>query len=447
MRAQPTVVPAASPAMNATGQRIRGRIQQLTRGRRRNVLLVMGGTFGGQLVGLICAPVLSRMYAPSAFGAFAVITALVIMVGSAAALRLDAAVPLPVSDDDARATAFAGIGCALATTSLCFLVLWVWGASLAEVLAYPGDPRGLLVVPPIAFGMACTMVLTQWMIRHKRYGRVGSRSFLQPAVTAGAQTALGGFGFLTNGLVLGFLAGQTISTASLCAGSGLFRRRASGRPWSMVKRYWRFPVYSTPATVINTAAAQMSVVFIAAWYGATDAGFYGLAQRVVALPVVLIGAAASQVYLGEMAHDVRQRGGADATMFWRTTRWLLVPAGLLVVVMLVAGPLLFGWVFGAAWTGSGEFARAMSVATGAQMVAAPLGSTLVVLEKQHVQAIWDLGRLLVMGLAVFLVAATGGPAVAAVWALSGVSAVAYIVLWWSCRQALNKARPRVDHSR
>jgi len=193
--------------------------------------------------------------------------------------------------------------------------------------------------------------------------------------------------------------------------------------------------------MINTAAAQMSVVFIATWFGTSDAGLYGLAQRVVALPVVLVGAAASQVYLGEIAEAARRDGRVDASLFKRASIWLLGPAGLLVIVMVLFGPTLFQWVFGAEWRQSGYFAQALSVATAAQMVAAPLGGTLVVLEKQHVQAAWDALRLSAMGISVYLVSLVGGSSIAAVWAISAVSCAAYILLWASCLGALRSQQP------
>lgn len=405
--------------------------------RRRGVLFVMSFTLGGQLVGLLCAPILSRLYQPAAFGAFAVVSALVIVVGSASSLRLDAAIPLPASDDEARVTAYLALACSFLTCSILMLVLWMFGPQLASALAFSGEPKWLMSVPIVGLGFAWSMVLTQWMIRFQKYGRVGSRSFLQSATTAGAQTLAGGLGFLSNGLIIGLVVGQIVSTASLIGGARLFRR-TEGKlsPWRILRRYRRFAVFSTPATILNTAAAQMSVVFIASWYGTSEAGLYGLAQRVVALPVVLVGAAASQVYLGELAQAARRDGYVDSSLFRRASLALLIPAALLVLVMVIAGPMLFQWVFGADWRQSGEFARALSIATAAQMVAAPLGGTLVVLEKQHVQAIWDAMRLMTMGASVYVVWILGGSSIAAVWTVSIVSFVAYVILWVSCLRAL-----------
>ena len=71
--------------------------------------------------------------------------------------------------------------------------------------------------------------------------------------------------------------------------------------------------------------------------------------------------------------------------------------------MQFLGLFLFGWVFGVQWIESGYYARYLAVALWLQFAMGPLLQTLIVLEKQGRQVIFDSIRLiLVLGIIIFM---------------------------------------------
>ena len=72
---------------------------QLGRG-QKGIAAISTGTAAGQVITLLATPVLSRIYSPSDYGAFASLLAFVAIASTAGSLRLESAVPI-ASDSDA----------------------------------------------------------------------------------------------------------------------------------------------------------------------------------------------------------------------------------------------------------------------------------------------------------------------------------------------------------
>jgi O-antigen/teichoic acid export membrane protein len=98
---------------------------------------------------------------------------------------------------------------------------------------------------------------------------------------------------------------------------------------------------------------------------------------------------------------------------------LALPALVLMAVLLLAGPWLFAWVFGAPWREAGELARALAPYIAAHFVAAPLAVVTMAWQAQR----WAF-RLALVGQAAFVIALAlglhwGGLRTGA-WAVSAV---------------------------
>jgi len=370
------------------------------------------------------------------------------MLGSIGTWRFDSAIPLPKDEADAYSLAALGLCAATATAAGGAAVFVLFGQQIAQIVGQPEMVPWLWSIPATSLVLGVSLILTQLSIRHRKYYRIATRSFFSMSITALVQLTAGLAGMLTGGLVLGLGAGQAASAVSLLPGSGLRSQDArSGMRFRNMAanalRYRRFPLILAPSSLINVLGTQLPVILIAYYYGPMTAGWFGLTQRVVALPVVLITTAAAQVYLGELAQAVRSRPSSVGPMFYRVSRGLLAPAMLFAVILIVLAPALFTLVFGPDWTTSGDFARALAISVACQLVAAPLGHTLTVMQRQTLQATWDSSRLLLTCGTLIAAATCGAPAITAVWLFSGASSVLYLLLWFACLKSTRPRRIRV----
>jgi len=405
----------------------------------RGAVAIMAGTAFGQLVAIAVSPLLSRLYSPADFGIFSVVNAFAMVLGTVAALRYEMAIPLPRADDDARAVLVVAAIVTLGTTLATTLALWVLGPVVADLLGTPRVEPWLVWVPLIAAAITVFQMLNQWALRHRRYAATARRNFVSALGTVAVQILLGLRLAGPGGLVAGLGVGQAAGAASLLAGSGLARPVAPARLRQVARRFRRFPAMLAPAGLLNAVGIYVPVLLLAALYGPQDAGWFGFTQRIVTVPVTLVGQAVAQVYLSELALSRRSGGGRQAALF-RTASMRLGLLGIIggLALLLFARPL-FPFVFGSAWERSGAMAQALGVSTALQLAASPLSQTLIVYERTTWQLSWDVARLVLVAGAGAVASATGADALAAVWSISIASAACYAVSWALSRRTVLQA--------
>lgn len=148
----------------------------------------------------------------------------------------------------------------------------------------------------------------------------------------------------------------------------------------MAVRYKRFPLYSTWEGLLNTAGTQLPPLIFAIFFGPAVAGLYSLANRVLSIPMSLIGSAIGQVFLSNAA-EARRNGTLGTLVLNLHTK--LAHLGLAPALLLaLTGPDLFAFVFGANWRQAGEFARWMAPWLYFVFTLSPLSTLFAVMENQ-----------------------------------------------------------------
>ena len=255
-------------------------------GVRGGLIAIAGGTALGQVVALAASPVLSRLYSPADFGAFSVGVALVLVLGTVSTLRYELAIPLA---DEARAHSLVALTTAIvvAMGASALAVSLFAGREITHLLHRPALRPWLWSVPVSAVLFSLYTVLNQLAIRRKDFAAVGRRNLLQGCSLVLFQIGLGVSGLGAGGLLAGFGAGQAVGVVSLFSGAGLRSVTAkAGRSLENVlrvaRRYRRFPLLLAPAALLNMIGLQLPVVLVSSFYGGEAAGWFGLAQRVLA---------------------------------------------------------------------------------------------------------------------------------------------------------------------
>lgn len=420
-------------------------------GAGRGALLITIGTAVGQGLSALSSPVLARIYSPAEFGVFSTALAVGVILSTAASWRLESAIPVAQKDEEADGLFSLAIGFSFLTLT----VLAVgWLALHGFVPLLDVEPLVVLGTILVALGYSTFRCANQFAIRFGEYGKIGLRNAIQSAVLVVAQVALGLVGFGSTGLIFGFFIGYAVGTAIMLRGTRLLERisvmsgagAARAKLSSVARKYKAFPLYFGPAAVVNIVGIQIQVIIIAHFYSAGETGQFGMAQKILALPVTLIGTAISQVFLGEFARAARGHRERLAGLFMRGSKALTlaaVPVGILIVAL---GPWVFPLVLGSPWQESGELARVMSIMLTLQFISAPLSQTLIVLERAKTQLAWDCTRLVAVVLAITIPASAGLALSKTVFYLSLVSALMYMVSWTLSWRAVNSVRSNPEDS-
>jgi O-antigen/teichoic acid export membrane protein len=412
---------------------------------RRSVALISGGTVLGQGVVILTYPLLTRLYTPSDFGVLAVFTAILAVMSNAAALRLEPAIPIAHDDDEAAHVLVLAALAVITTTSFSALAVWLLGGPVSKWTHIPelGSLLWLLPLGLAAAGM--TVVLANWLIRYKGFSSIARSNIAQSWVQVGGQAILGllrtGSGGLLAGSVLGYAAGGAMLARPAMSRLPDLRRISAQGLLAAGRRYRRFPMLSAGSGMLNSAGLQLAPILFATLYGSQVAGWFGLGARVAAVPVVFVGQAIAQVYFGEVSRLVRERPAELSRIYFATAKRVALVGLLPVLVVELAAPRLFGYVFGPSWVEAAIYAQLLAVPYLASFVMFPISLTLDALERQDLVLAWDVGRLVLIVATIEVSAHLGASSRTAVGLYGAAMLVAYIAYFAIVTTALPPREP------
>ncbi|MDG4831446.1 hypothetical protein O7627_19295 [Solwaraspora sp. WMMD1047] len=381
----------------------------------------LGSLLVAQVINLGAVLVVVRLYPPAAFGQFASLFAVAVVVAGVSAFRLEIAITT-ASDDDAAALIGVARRLNVAVGGGAALVGLAWSATAGRV-----DDGGLLEV--VALGAVVTLfglsnTLTYACVRDERYGLVAASRLAVAVVSASGQIAFGLLDPTPGGLLVA-------SAAGYGAGALLLRLRlrvpASGvRVRTVLDRHRGFVVAAAPASLMNSLALNLPVLVAVPVAGGAAAADLALAMRVGLMPIALLGQALLPIVFGEVARQVRTTPETALAGYDRAlVRLLMLGTGCLVV-LAVGVHALAGRIFGAEWVGVGTMLLILTPFLIAQFAVSPLGQTLNALGRNWDQFVWDACRLTGLTLAFVPLVAGWIDLRAAVACFSALTVVAYV---------------------
>jgi O-antigen/teichoic acid export membrane protein len=367
----------------------------------RNVTMLASGTAMGQAIAFIASPLLTRLYIPENFGYLAIYTSVLSTLVVIGSLRYQLAIPLPEKDEDGFALLSLSCLILVTITTLLSLGLLLWKEPLFTFLNAESLQKFWWLIPLGLFGAGLYQALSYWSIRKQAYRNLSLTKLTQGISLVGVQIGLGFFKLGELGLIIGDIAGRTAGSSNLA------RLSLKGNVWQELSverikqnliRYRRFPLLSSVSALFNSAGLQLPSLLLLAFYGPQVAGWFALSQRVLGIPTTLLGTSVSQVYTGKAAQMARETPTSLLPLFQKTVSRLFLLALLPAIVLSIFAPQLSAFVFGQDWYRTGQYIQVLTPMFLAQLAVSPLSQTLIILERQDLQLIWDISRfLLVVG--------------------------------------------------
>ena len=326
----------------------------------RNIAVLAGGTAMAQVLTVLAYPVLMRLFDPTDFGLFALFGAIVMTVSVAASWRYELAIVLVRSEKEAVNLLVLSMAVVLGMSLLAALLIAVAGKQMLRSFGAE-DMEGLLFWLPLGiFCAAAYTVMSYWATRHKLFKRLSLSNVSRSAGVAGAQMGLGFAGMAAPGLVLGQIVGQVVAVLALST-------QIARRDWRTMARLVRvgemrrlafahrdFPFYNMPRALLNSTTISVPSILLTAFFGAHVAGLYWFAYRLLEMPMTLLGDATRRVFY-QRAVELSHQGKELSAFYLRTSGGLALMAAPPALALVVAGPWLFGLVFGEAWRESGVY--------------------------------------------------------------------------------------------
>lgn len=366
----------------------------------RGIASLMSGSIGGQLITMLSAPIITRLYSATDFGALAIFISFLGLAVLISSLRYELAIPLPSSKVEALNITFLSLVLvAFTSVSIGLLVVLYYiffQASFSSNLLL--DYIWLLPIGVLVAGSYT--VLNYWSLRIKKFANIAC-SKIGEAISSNLIQVFGyKFGFMA--LIIGHLSGQVVGGSYLrisTFSADDFKHVSLNGIINVAKRYKRFPQYFVFGGLLNAAGQSLGPIIIASSFGYAAAGFYMLTNRVLSIPSSLIGTAVGQVFLSNAVEANKHRDlHISVEKIYTTLSYFGLPVAMIIVVV---GPDMFSLVFGELWREAGEFARWMAPWIYIQFVTSPLSLVYTILEEQRRGLIFQLLLFILQAIALF----------------------------------------------
>jgi lipopolysaccharide exporter len=359
----------------------------------RNVTVVMSGAMVAQALGLLAAPILTRLYEPAAYGAFGVFLAATGILVPVSAWGLESVIALPKADRRGAHVLIAALAAVAATSGLIAAVVFAGGHRLLAALRLEEMGPYLPLLPAYVLIGGANLTLGFWLVRTQRFGRLSSAKVAQSVGTVGTQLGLGFLAFLPGGLILGSLVGQIAATVA--AGLAIPPHEARGAArlavrarWGWVYRTYRdFPRLKVPQHLLASSTDALVMVGLSVAFSPAHAGYFALMRRVLSLPAELVGEAVRKALVPRVAETARSAPEELTRLLGRSSSALLAMTLLPLAVLVATGPWLFGVVLGAAWETAGAYARIVGIMVAVRFAAVPYLTSVPLLRLNHAELV------------------------------------------------------------
>lgn len=411
----------------------------------RSATILAGGTILAQGMGVIVAPVLTRLYSPGDFGILAVYSSILFISLNFASFRYEFAIPIPEDNQTAVDLLCLCIVSILITSALFLLGILFFYNELGRIQQLSLLMQFIWLLPVGFFFAGIYQALNYWAVRERVYSLIARTRISQGVTGIVTQLVLGVLKFGPLGLLLGQIIGQSAGVGSLAR--QFWNKDKNNINFVSVTtlrtvacRYKDFPLYQSNASLLNTAGLQMPALLFAGCYGVEVAGWFYLTQQLLAMPIALVGTSISKVFLGEAARMIREPLKLQKLFRKINLKLLLIGIGP-CLILAVGGQWIFKFVFGAQWVQSGVYVQVMAFVFLLKLTTDSV-INFAIIERQDLSFSWALMRLVFVVLGIMTAVWCGLSGFWAVVFFAGTMIISYMikyVMWgYAIRQLIVK---------
>lgn len=405
----------------------------------KHVSTLLSGTVIAQLLALVTAPLISRLYSPTEIGVYTLFTSVVATVVAVAGLRYDLGIVLPKSHGNARLLRNT-VTVIIFVVSICVTIFMIpFAGALAKWLGNPELAPWLIYSGLAVFTLSQVNSFNYWFTRTLQYRVISINRVQMSGSIAISQIVfslchLGGVA----GLVIGHILGQSLAAGTLMWKG---RKQVEGETApsltriQLLKRYKKMPLINGPNALVDAIRLNGIMMMIGALFSTDAVGQFGQAWRLMQAPVSLITGAISQVFYQKFAST--EKGNMTALV--KTSVKLSLIAGFLpFAVIAIIAPWLFPWFLGSQWNDSGLIGQALVPWLYLNVATSPISTVFLTIDRQQVLFGFAVSYMAVGLGAVYIGTLLGWSLVATTWLLSICMAICLalmiVLAFWSAKK-------------
>lgn len=335
-----------------------------------------------QVILIITTPIITRLYSPAEFGEFTIFSNIAMILIPIINARYDLLIVNAKNDRSANIL-----------SQISFLISLLILLILIPILAisawlYPNFILDFIFIIIMLFLVSLTNIFTNYLNKERKYKvlslinvfRAGSMALLQ--IIFGL-LSLGSLGLII-GFSLSYITGITLGYKTFKKHFNIVRNKEETKALFLENKNQL--VYSTPSILLNSLSFSVVVFFIGILYTNTEVGIYGMAIRVLGIPVTIILLGLSKIFM-QQANDYYIERGNFRNLLLKFSSTLVIVSIILYVPLYLFSEELVNILLGHSWVDAITVIKIVIPLFVIRLIVSTVSLSVIVLQKQQLELI------------------------------------------------------------
>lgn len=335
-----------------------------------------------QVILIITTPIITRLYSPAEFGEFTIFSNIAMILIPIINARYDLLIVNAKNDRSANIL-----------SQISFLISLLILLILIPILAisawlYPNFILDFIFIIIMLFLVSLTNIFTNYLNKERKYKvlslinvfRAGSMALLQ--IIFGL-LSLGSLGLII-GFSLSYITGITLGYKTFKKHFNIVRNKEETKALFLENKNQL--VYSTPSILLNSLSFSVVVFFIGILYTNTEVGIYGMAIRVLGIPVTIISLGLSKIFM-QQANDYYIERGNFRNLLLKFSSTLIIVSIILYVPLYLFSEELVNILLGHSWVDAITVIKIVIPLFVIRLIVSTVSLSVIVLQKQQLELI------------------------------------------------------------
>lgn len=335
-----------------------------------------------QVILIITTSIITRLYSPAEFGEFTIFSNIAMILIPIINARYDLLIVNAKNDRSANIL-----------SQISFLISLLILLILIPILAisawlYPNFILDFIFIIIMLFLVSLTNIFTNYLNKERKYKvlslinvfRAGSMALLQ--IIFGL-LSLGSLGLII-GFSLSYITGITLGYKTFKKHFNIVRNKEETKALFLENKNQL--VYSTPSILLNSLSFSVVVFFIGILYTNTEVGIYGMAIRVLGIPVTIISLGLSKIFM-QQANDYYIERGNFRNLLLKFSSTLVIVSIILYVPLYLFSEELVNILLGHSWVDAITVIKIVIPLFVIRLIVSTVSLSVIVLQKQQLELI------------------------------------------------------------
>ncbi|HEK6109445.1 TPA: type 8 capsular polysaccharide synthesis protein Cap8K [Staphylococcus aureus] len=335
-----------------------------------------------QVILIITTPIITRLYSPTEFGEFTIFSNIAMILIPIINARYDLLIVNTKNDRSANILSQISF-----LISLLILLILIPIFAISAWL-YPNFILDFIFIIIMLFLVSLTNIFTNYLNKERKYKVLSLINVFRAGSMALLQIIFGLLALGSLGLIIGFsssyIAGITLGYKTFKKHFNIVRDKEETKALFLENKNQL--VYSTPSILLNSLSFSVVVFFIGILYTNTEVGIYGMAIRVLGIPVTIISLGLSKIFM-QQANDYYIEYGNFRNLLLKFSSILVIVSIILYVPLYLFSEELVNILLGHSWVDAITVIKIVIPLFVIRLIVSTVSLSVIVLQKQQLELI------------------------------------------------------------